>query len=244
MTSGLPPSQSGTTPAVVPPPPPLAPPQSPPVGWFDTYAARYTGNVITEEAWSAAATNLGCEPKALKTVATVESGKQGAFWKPGWPVILYERHLFSRATARRFDKDHPDLSAATAYRFATREERTGALTADVYAWTQEANYARLEKAYALDPAAALASASWGKFQILGQNHVAAGFPTSVQDYVGSMCASEKDQLNAFVQFLKQDNRLVTALREKNWGDFAQAYNGKNYRQFNYDTRMKAAYDAA
>lgn len=212
------------------------------VGWFEEYAKGYTGETIDDTAWEAAANDLDCEIAAIKAIATVESGALGAYWKAGWPIILYEKHRFSSQTGRKFDQQHPDISSKTGYRFPNKSERKKALTDELYAWTQDANYVRLGKAYSLDKVAALKSASWGKFQILGENHVAAGFPASVEDYVRAVCASEKEQLRSFVNFLKADARLLKALRAKNWADFAKVYNGKEYKKFNYDTRMQAAYE--
>lgn len=212
-------------------------------GWFDAFAKEYTAETIGDADWIDAAKELDCEVPAIKAIAAVESGVLGAFWKAGWPIILYERHLFSSATGRQYDKENPDISGKTGYRWATKEEKKKAATNEMYGWTQDTNYSRLEKAYGLDKQAALKSASWGKFQILGKNHAAAGFASSVEDYVRAMCSSEREQLKAFVQFVKYDKVLHKALKEKNWAGFAEKYNGKEYKKFDYDTRMKTAYDA-
>jgi phage terminase large subunit-like protein len=64
-------------------------------------------------------------------------------------------------------------------------------------------YDRLAEAIALANgqwrAAALQSASWGMFQIVGMNFAACGF-ASVEDYVAAMCESEAAQLDAFAAF--------------------------------------------
>jgi len=212
-------------------------------GWFDGFANSYTGEAISENDWEVAAKELSCEVAAIKAVAQVESGPLGAYWKPGWPTILFERHLFSKHSGRRFDKSNPDISSSTLYRFAKPAEKKGGLKDDMYAWTPVDNYARLERAYALDATAALKSPSWGRFQVLGQNHKDAGYPASVQDYVKAMCTSEKEQLVAFVRFLKADARLLDGIRKRDWKGFAAAYNGVNYAMFNYDARLSNAYDS-
>lgn len=54
---------------------------------------------------------------------------------------------------------------------------------------------------ALDKNAALKATSWGKFQILGSNHLSAGYK-DVNEFVSSLSVSEKNHLKAFVNFIK------------------------------------------
>lgn len=78
------------------------------------------------------------------------------------------------------------------------------------------------------------SASWGKFQILGSNYAAAGY-SSPEAFVMAMSESEKNQLKAFIAFIKFDATLLTSIRNKDWLTFARAYNGK--KQKGYDKKM-------
>ena len=100
-------------------------------------------------------------------------------------------------------------------------------------------YDRLDEALALDEDAALQSASWGMFQILGLNYAACDFP-DVGHYVAVMCASEGGQLAAFVAFC-QYNRLDRYLRAHDWTGFALAYNGPGEADNGYDEKLAAAY---
>ncbi len=91
----------------------------------------------------------------------------------------------------------------------------------------------------LDRPAALKSASWGAFQILGSNHQAAGYD-NVEDFCRGMCESEDRQLEAFVAFVKA-NRLDDELRRQDWTGFARGYNGPGFRDNRYDEKLAQAY---
>ncbi|WP_339948262.1 N-acetylmuramidase domain-containing protein [uncultured Albimonas sp.] len=169
-----------------------------------------------------AAEALGCEVAAVKAVAEVES-RGAAFLPDGRPPILFERHIFSRTTRNAHDAGHGEISNPSPGGY-----QGGA-----------AEYDRLSRAIELDRAAALESASWGKFQIMGFNAQTCGFRT-VEDFVEAMCASEEAQLDAFVAFVKR-NRLDRALRARDWAAFARGYNGPAYARNKYDEKMAAAY---
>lgn len=178
----------------------------------------------TEAAYAAAAWLLLVEPNALKAIAMVESGDAGAFLDSGEPVILYERHLFSALTRGRFDREHADISNPQPGGYGPLKEQ----------------HPKLQRAAALDRDAALKSCSWGLFQILGQNHVRAGYP-SLQRFITAMYRSAEDHLRALVMFIRHDERLVDAARGKDWAAFAYVYNGPAYARNKYDVRIAQAY---
>ncbi|AZB23580.1 N-acetylmuramidase family protein [Chryseobacterium bernardetii] len=175
---------------------------------------------LTEQDYIDAAKELGCEVAAIKAVSEVEAPK-GGFQADGRPTILFERHKFHEFTKGKYSKEFPDIS----------NPRPGGYTND--------EHARLDKAAKLDRNAALKSASWGKFQIMGFNHNLVGFPV-LQDFINAMYKSEGEQLKAFVKFIKA-NKLDDELRDKRWADFARIYNGRNYHINAYDKKMAAAY---
>jgi LysM repeat protein len=209
---------------------------------FD-FLKGYTGEKITKEDFENAAKNIGCEVAVIKTVAEVES-KKAPFDGKHRPTILYERHVFARCTKPkgRYDQANPDISGLKKpYKPADvvnkKLIKQGKLAQyEIYGWS----YSRLAKAYSLDKSAALKACSWGKFQILGENYKAAGF-TSVFSFVEAMCRSEKDHLRAFVNFVIANKSLRQAAINKEWATFARNYNGKGYKMFKYDTKMKEAY---
>lgn len=203
----------------------------------------YTGEKITEEDYRRAAARIGCEVAVIKAVAEVES-KKAAFDSKNRPTILYERHVFARSTdpKGKYDKANPDISwFKKPYREANKENlnlvKQGKLEQhEVYG----NSYPRLAKAYSLDKNAALKACSWGKFQILGENFIAAGHKT-VLSFVQAMCRSEKEHLECFVKFVNSNKHLKAAAINKNWEEFARRYNGKKYKKFKYDKKMKEAY---
>lgn len=174
------------------------------------------------------AQRLGIDPAAVWAVAQVESGGKGGFLPDKRPRILFEAHIFSRLTGRRFDSSHPTLSRP---RWDRKLYRGGAR-----------EYERLEAAKELDEDAALQSCSWGKFQILGTNHGICGYPT-IHAFVEAMRRSEEEHLDAFMNFVRY-RRLDDELREHRWADFAFGYNGTRFKENRYDTKLELAYQAA
>lgn len=143
------------------------------------------------------------------------------------PLILFERHLFSRLTRRQFDREHPDIASP-------------AVTSPGNYGRSDLQPLRLRRAAVLDEYAALKSASWGTFQILGINHAAAGY-SNVEAFVDGMMTSQRKHLEAFVNFIKADTNLLSSIREQNWTRFARAYNGSGEAKHDYHGRLERAY---
>ena len=180
---------------------------------------------LSEADYQNAADLLGVEVACVKAVTSVESSG-GGFYASGLPKILFEAHVFARQTAQKYNISNPKISSA---------KWNKALYAG-----GEKELNRLKEAMTLDESAALRSASWGLFQILGINHKACGF-NSVQEFVTAHVESEAKQLDAFVKFLKA-NKMDVSLRNKNWQAFAKAYNGPAFKSNSYDTKLEAAYN--
>ena len=179
---------------------------------------------VTSADYDRLAKILGCEAAAIKAVAEVEAGGDG-FLPSGRPKILFEAQHFSKRTGRKYDRLHPGLSSAT--------------------WNKalylggEAEYDRLLRGMTLDRDAALNSASWGRFQIMGFNHAAAGHAT-IGSFVAAMFRSESAHLDAFSAFLKSTG-LGDFLKRKDWAGFAKGYNGPGYADNQYDIKLEGAY---
>lgn len=103
----------------------------------------------------------------------------------------------------------------------------------------EKEYERLNKAKKIHLSAALESASWGIFQIMGYHYKKVGY-NSVGDYVKAMNKSERFHLMAFGKFIKSEG-LVKHLKSKDWTKFARGYNGPGYKKNKYDKKIAAAY---
>jgi hypothetical protein len=120
----------------------------------------------------------------LLAVVTVETSGCGCL-ADRRPVILFERHIFSKQTEGKFDAEHPDISNRIPGGYSH-----GA-----------AEYDRLAKAAQLDRTAAMKSASWGLGQVMGFNFDKAGYG-SVETMVTKSMESEDEQLRAMANFLK------------------------------------------
>ena len=142
----------------------------------------------------------------------------------GRPSILYERHVFSALTHSAYNSTHPDIANTVRGGYGRDSEQ----------------YPKLWRAAVLDEHAALQSASWGAFQIVGRYYAEAGF-ASVEDFVTAMMTSEQRQLDAFIGYINASPSAKKALQDKNWAKFAAAYNGPAYADNSYDTKMAAAY---
>jgi hypothetical protein len=180
---------------------------------------------LAQADFDAAAKTLGCDSAAIQAVAQVET-KQSPWDSLGRPTILYERAYFSGFTKNAYDVTHPDISSPAGGGYGLFS----------------AQYPKLHRAAVLDETAALKSASWGAFQIMGANFQAAGY-TNVADFVTAMMLSESKHLAAFVSFIAANPGMLTALKALNWASFASQYNGPGYADNDYDTKMANAYKA-
>ncbi|MES1977304.1 MAG: N-acetylmuramidase family protein [Pseudomonadota bacterium] len=180
---------------------------------------------LTPQDFQDAAIKLKCDVAAIKAICHVEAPR-GGFNPDGTPVTLFEGHKFHKFTSGRFDQQAPDLSYASWTRKFYGKD-----------WLAEQD--RLQRAMRLDREAALKSASWGKFQIMGFNFGMVGF-NSIQAFVNAMYAGEREHLMAFLLFV-QNAGLVPALRRNDWAAFALGYNGEGYAANQYDTKLAAAF---
>jgi hypothetical protein len=170
------------------------------------------------------AVKLDVDPAAVLAVAEVESGG-GHDLPDGRPKILFEAHWFGKLTGYRWNDTHSNISTRDWDRSLYRG---GA-----------AEYGRLEAAAALDRTAALKSASWGLFQIMGFNHKACGFDT-VEAFVDFIKGPDDADMEAFINFVKANPPILKALREKDWKAFALHYNGPG-AVASYSAKMADAY---
>ena len=177
---------------------------------------------LTEQDFQRAAKKLRCEVPAIKAVAEVESRGKG-FYASGFPVVLFERHIFRKYTQGRYNKTHPHLSGPAGNYGAAGQNQIN----------------KFNEAFKLNPIAAMKSCSWGKFQIMGFNYEICGYE-DVGSFVDAMKESEGKHLDAFVEFVI-GNGLAIHLRTKNWTAFAKGYNGAGYKKNNYDVKMAKAY---
>lgn len=182
------------------------------------------------------AQKYGVELPAIKAVNEVESSGKG-FLIDGRPKILFEGHIFWRElTARGIEpKTLSNVSNGDVlYKNWTR----------VHYLSGAKEYNRLEKAATISPdlrvrEAALASASWGSYQIMGFHAAKLGY-SSVGQFVEEMKKHERNQLEAFGKYISAFGCLVH-LKKKDWAKFAKCYNGPAFAQNKYDEKLAKAY---
>jgi len=191
---------------------------------FDNVCWAHAANELTLTLLQAAAKTLALESEAIEAVVEQEVAIRGPWDEFGRPTILYERHLFRHFTKKKWNLTHPDISGP--------QGGYGRYSAQ---------YPKLYRAATLDEPAALKSASWGAFQILGENFADCGY-TSVETFVDAMLANETNQLNAFVAFVNKNSTLKKALKDKDWTTFARIYNGPDYQKNHYDTNISNIYN--
>lgn len=204
---------------------------SPAAGVSDPTSPAAPPQKLNENDFQAAAALLKCDVPAIKAVAAVESAGDG-FLSDGRVKILFEGHKFYKYTNGAYAQTHPTI----CYKTWTKAFYSKGKTADVRG---AGELARLEEAMALDRTAALKSASYGKFQIMGFNFEICGFK-NVDDFYAAMQVSEGEHLKAFCNFITS-NSLDGALRNHQWAKLAQGYNGDSYKENQYDTKLANAY---
>lgn len=179
-------------------------------------------DAVTDANIAAIATRLGCTIKQLRAVATVESGG-GAFDNKGRPKILFEHHLFHRLTDGKFSVCSFSNPKGGGY--------------------SEDSWQKLTEAACKDASAAFASASWGKFQVLGAHWKALGYPSSI-DMAFSTVTSEAAHYDMLARFIEH-NGLKPALSKLSTNPednraFARSYNGPAYTNFSYHEKLARA----
>lgn len=178
--------------------------------------------MITEKQYKEVADLIGCEIATVKAVAKVESNGSG-FNKDGSPKILFEGHWFYRLTDGKYGNNSFSYPKWIRTYYNMDQHK------------------RLADAVAKDRDAALQSASWGAFQIMGFNYKKCGFK-DIQSFINAMYKDDAAHLMAFAHYIKSVG-LDDELRNKQWARFAYQYNGSGYRSNKYDTKLQQAYDS-
>lgn len=182
---------------------------------------------LTAEDFRESAARLDLQPAHIIAFTKVESGGEG--FRNGRSIILFEGHRFSRATRGAFDQTHPRVS----YPHWDRAK---------YPAGQDARYDQLCEAVSLNVDAGFASASYGLFQVLGENYELCGF-ASPFDFAEAMARDEESQLKAVEGFLTRRG-VVRYLKAGDWESVARIYNGSAFRENQYDIKLAKAFKAA
>jgi hypothetical protein len=195
-------------------------------------AARPGADVLlSDENFREAAVLLGCDIPAVKAVAEVEGSGCG-FLIDRRPKVLFEGHKFAQFTRNRHNATAPEISYLTW----DRKRYASGSNADERG---KGEWERLMYAMEFDLSAALMSASWGRFQIMGFNAHPSGY-TDIIDFAIAMATDERLQLIAFVNYLRSTG-LDDELQRHDWTNFARLYNGPRYYDNQYHTKLATAW---
>lgn len=186
---------------------------------------------LTDNDFIDSAKILKCDVAAIKAVAEVESSGSG-FLQDGTIKVLFEGHIFYKYSNGAFADSHPTL----CYPHWSRKFYATGANADIRGHKERG---RLHDAMLLDEKAALMSASYGKFQVMGFNYTHCGFK-NINDFFNVIQLNEGEQIKSFCKYIL-DVGLDDELRNHEWGAFAYKYNGPEYKKNRYDLKLAAAW---
>ena len=188
----------------------------------------------------AAAKLIPCDPAMVHAIGLKESRK-APFLPSGDATILFERHQFYNRfiiprkpgqTREALIEERAEIAAR--YPTICNKEPGG------YKGGQ-AEYDRLNIARGFSEIAALESASYGQFQVMGFNAVAIGY-SSVLEFERLMQQDVFQHLEAFVRFIKNTPLARQGIMNKDFAKLALGYNGKDYKINNYDVDLRKYYN--
>ena len=168
---------------------------------------------------------IGIDKAVAVAVIAVESGGSG-MGPDGRMIIRFENHLFwtywgkanPAAYGQYFVFDQNASWKGHQYR-----PQPGGPWLDVHQ-NQNSEWAAFNFASTIDGGAARKSISMGLVQIMGFNNRAIGY-TSPDAMFAAFAADEKFQLLGFFNFVKNDQRQINALQNRDFVGFARIYNG-------------------
>jgi hypothetical protein len=165
----------------------------------------------------------------LLTIARVEGGRPSA--------LRFEPHLFLRKVPGAAIDYTPGSDFCP-------EKRNGKCIDTVSYVGSETNRSAFEKAYAIDPQAAIRSTSFGSFQVIpagNLEHLSEDPQAFLDRFDNEPESLSYDMLEAFIE---ADPRLVEAAENQDWRTFARIYNGPKADEQGYPEKFAATYDYA
>lgn len=173
---------------------------------------------------------VGINEDRMHAIMDVEAGGDG-FDSIGRPKMLRETHIFYRELAFSPGKQQLAVSQGLATTHWVRN------------YPKE-SYPDLRRMMAIDEMAALKSCSWGMGQIMGFNHLLAGYDT-VSKMVEAFAEDEEHQLAGIVGFIERAGlspaaRAISSNPET-CRAFGRGYNGEAYASQGYHTRIAGRY---
>lgn len=174
--------------------------------------------MITETKFQEAALRLNCSIAVIKAVAKTESNGSG-FLKDGQVVILFEPHIFWKQLQINGIDPNTVLAKTPSYNDILYPKW------GTYSYGKNSEqHNRLERAVSINRNAALESASWGLFQVLGKWWKSLGY-NSIQEFINEVSKDEDGQMEVFIRYVIVNN-LANYLHNLQFDLFTSGYNGK------------------
>lgn len=184
---------------------------------------------------------IGIDKGVAVAVIAVESGGSG-LGPDGRMIIRFENHLFwsywGKTNPAAYHQHFVFDQNITWKGHKYRTQPNGPWL-DVHQ-NQNSEWAAFNLASTINATAAKKSISMGLTQILGANHRPIGY-ASPDAMFAAFAADEKFQLLGFFNFVKNDQRQVDALRNRDYVGFARIYNGPGQPEF-YGGLIKGVVD--
>ena len=175
----------------------------------------------------------GVSAAVLLAVALVETNgvAYAAFDGRREPLIRFEGHCFDRLLEGE--------KRARARGTGLADPKVGGVHNPL---AQSARWRLLDRAAAIDPAAAFASTSWGLGQVMGAHWQRLGY-ASPDAMAAEARRSAEGQFVLMAAFLRHEH-LDALLPAEDFAGFARRYNGPAYGRNGYDRKIKTAYARA
>jgi hypothetical protein len=217
---------------------------------------------VNDATYADLADELAVEPAALRAIVAVESSGSPLLAEgstsprgqvlSGLPVIQFEGHVFWRRLEKlrdtAYDPRRLTSDPATCQIIDSTGKPIGErLLADILYPSLDmskmrrppAEWDQLAAARAIHEGEANQSASWGAFQIMGFNWPACA--GSLAEFL-ELSSSVPGQVRLFTAFIQADRKLLAALRNRDWRQFATIYNGSQGVRNGYDLKMARAFE--
>ena len=184
---------------------------------------------------------IGIDKAVAVAVIAVESGGSG-MGPDGRMIIRFENHLFWTFWGKANPAAYNQLfvfDQNTSWKGHKYHPQPNGPWLDVHQ-NQNSEWAAFNFASTIDAGAAKKSISMGLVQIMGFNNRAIGY-ASPDAMFAAFAADEKFQLLGFFNFVKNDQRQINALRNRDFAGFARIYNGPGQPDF-YGGLIKGVVD--
>lgn len=194
---------------------------------------------VSKDQISKISASVGLDYARLMAFISVESGGIGFSTETGKIIIQFEPTWFHKYLIQ-FKVAHEYTSSVGANGKTSYKIVVGDKVIFNGVEGQAAEWVAFNTAFAIHPQAAMLSTSIGMMQVMGFNHIAAGYAT-VDAMYDDFKKGEAQQVQGAANFIKNNPSLLNAIKIKDWAKAAHYYNGAGYAVNKYDTKLANAY---